>query len=464
ERLERLIEEGGKNGKPVLAHCVVKAHRKPSTFENVTARIPGETEEEVLLIAHLCHPRGSANDNLSGVAAALEAARALKQAIAGGLLPVPKRSIRILLVPEYLGSYAYVSQTDRRGKEQAVGGLDLDMVGSSQNNHNGPLSICDTPGAAPSFVTALAWAIHKTLQDDECITSKHGFVPLFTGCFTGFRGGSDHAVFSDPVLRTPTPMLGQEPDFLYHTSGDLPETLDPFILTKSATLAAVYAYTLAALSERDVRTVLGTVLEMLSLRLTDLYGQYRDALFSEEAYLAYTQNIIDRTVDAVADLTRFFPGKETSVRQLIARGQSSVREAAALQLSVLVGEETASELAAGARIPVHPNAKPFWDDAAYAWTPARTFVGPVHDLKKILRARGKSEEAYEAYVGAVPEYGIASIEHQLEYYIDGKRTCAEIVNAALLESQGARDFETLYKYLLLLEEAELIVRRGKDGI
>jgi Zn-dependent M28 family amino/carboxypeptidase len=43
----------------------------------VTARLAGESEREILVVSHLCHPRPGANDNASGAAAALEAARTL---------------------------------------------------------------------------------------------------------------------------------------------------------------------------------------------------------------------------------------------------------------------------------------------------------------------------------------------------------------------------------------------------
>ena len=35
-------------------------------FEVVTAFIPGETDQEVAVLSHLCHPQPSANDNASG--------------------------------------------------------------------------------------------------------------------------------------------------------------------------------------------------------------------------------------------------------------------------------------------------------------------------------------------------------------------------------------------------------------
>src|SRR6185369_8001807 len=72
----------------------------------LSGRLPGASPQEALVISHLCHPRPSANDNASGAAANLEAARALAVLISRGELAAPARSLRFLWVPELTGSYA----------------------------------------------------------------------------------------------------------------------------------------------------------------------------------------------------------------------------------------------------------------------------------------------------------------------------------------------------------------------
>ena len=56
---------------PVVLHAHVRAGRKPGTYQVVTAGISGRTRGQVLILAHLCHPQWSANDNASGCAAAM---------------------------------------------------------------------------------------------------------------------------------------------------------------------------------------------------------------------------------------------------------------------------------------------------------------------------------------------------------------------------------------------------------
>ena len=50
-------------------------------LEVVEATLPGKCDEEVLLTAHLCHPKCSCNDNASGVSVAMEAIRVIKELV-----------------------------------------------------------------------------------------------------------------------------------------------------------------------------------------------------------------------------------------------------------------------------------------------------------------------------------------------------------------------------------------------
>lgn len=67
--------------------------------------ILGETDDEVLISAHCCHP-GMCNDNLSGVGVAIELAREL---LAG---PRRRLSYRFLFVPGTIGSIAWLARNE----------------------------------------------------------------------------------------------------------------------------------------------------------------------------------------------------------------------------------------------------------------------------------------------------------------------------------------------------------------
>ena len=102
-----------KGKRKVRLHAKVNSRLYSGKIENVTAVIKGRTDEEVLVVAHLCHPQHSANDNASGCGAVIEVARVLRKLVVEKRLPRPKRTIRFLLVPEMTGTYAYLATNKR---------------------------------------------------------------------------------------------------------------------------------------------------------------------------------------------------------------------------------------------------------------------------------------------------------------------------------------------------------------
>jgi aminopeptidase-like protein len=82
--------------------------------------VPGETEEEVLVSCHVCHP-SLANDNLSGIAVATRLARMLGERR-------PRFTYRFLFVPGTIGSITWLARNeDRLGRIRH--GLVLACVG-----------------------------------------------------------------------------------------------------------------------------------------------------------------------------------------------------------------------------------------------------------------------------------------------------------------------------------------------
>jgi hypothetical protein len=67
-----------------------------------------------------------------------------------------------------------------------------------------------------------------------------------------FGGGSDHAVFVDPLLGVPCPMLIQWPDRYYHSSHDTPDKCDPASLAHAARCAATFAGFLASAGAEEL--------------------------------------------------------------------------------------------------------------------------------------------------------------------------------------------------------------------
>jgi len=239
---ERLEED---ENEELRVHAKVDAEFYNGTCEDVTAVVRGqELPQEVLVVAHLCHPLPSANDNASGCAAAMESARCLNKLISDGELPRPRRTIRFLLVPEMTGTYAYLA-THEKKISKIIAGVNLDMVGQDQDVTKGSLLVEKTPEANPSYVNCLIAKIMKDLAKGGESFGGTGEYALFKWAVTPYSGGSDHYILSDPSVGVPTPTIIHWPDLYYHTSQDTIDKVSAEELKRVVMMTSTYAYFLA---------------------------------------------------------------------------------------------------------------------------------------------------------------------------------------------------------------------------
>lgn len=227
----------------------------------ISAVFPGASDEEVVIVSHLCHPQPSANDNASGAAAALEAARALhaiRAARAARGEPPPARTVRFLWMPELTGTFAWLGgDPERAGRIAAA--LNLDMVGEDQARCGSRLLIEHPPCFAASFAEELLRRVRFASQDWVTSFSGPGHYGLARLGEVPYSGGSDHAVFVDPAIGVPCPMLIQWPDRFYHSSHDTPDKVDPASLALAARSAVAYADVLSRAGEAEVASLAGMV-------------------------------------------------------------------------------------------------------------------------------------------------------------------------------------------------------------
>src|SRR5699024_10850671 len=106
----------------------IDAEIHDGSIEVVEATLPGKSEETILICAHLCHPHASANDNASGVSGAMETMIALHDAIAKGKLAPLEKQVKMILVPEFTGTFHYLY--DGRKWERYVAAINMDMIGA----------------------------------------------------------------------------------------------------------------------------------------------------------------------------------------------------------------------------------------------------------------------------------------------------------------------------------------------
>jgi hypothetical protein len=435
EKLKKLIKKREKDDEkgPVKAKMVIQSELYPGTMEVVDAFIPGETDEEVVVVAHLCHPQPSANDNASGCGALIEVARALNTLIRKNSLKKPKRGIRFLLVPEIHGTVVYLASHPEK-MDHLIAGINLDMVGENQDLCKSSFLLERTPDSMPSFINDLAEIIFEELTRELGNLSDTTTYASFRHAITPFSGGSDHYILSDPTVGVPCPMVIQWPDLFYHSSLDTPEKLDPASLKKASVLTATYAYFIAIAGEKEAEWLALMMGEKAKERLsrkvreilTDTNGK-ESKKEKEINYHGLLDYLLDRELDAL----------------------HSLKKLADIDTTPLVEELDQFVFTERKKIPLQKEKK----EEECTWVPKRKFPGPISTRNILL---GMSFEERKAYEKKQEEYKADRLMGNVAvYWADGERTLSEI-NRLLTYEVGKGSLEFLKWYFAFLAEHDLI--------
>ncbi len=234
----------------------------PRSWRNIYVEFPGAVSpNEVIIVgAHFdSHPNTpGADDNASGVAAALEMARALKDTSTA-------RTIRIVFFNlEEIGLVgsrehaAWMQQRIEQGQEHIVGMLSLEMIGyyaDEPNSQRSPIPAIPgvfTPPTVGDFLgvvanqssAAFARQLVSSMRQAEPALKVEllDFIPGAGEMFPDVRR-SDHSPFWD--IGAPAVMVTDTSEFRtphYHQPSDTPDTIDVerFTLATRALTGAVW--------------------------------------------------------------------------------------------------------------------------------------------------------------------------------------------------------------------------------
>jgi len=233
---DRLIGELARGAVRLVGEIDAEAY--DGSMNTLEAEIPGSDPDvgEVLVVAHLCHPRPSANDNASGSGLMIEVARALVEM--GKTMPL-RNSVRLLWVAEFNGAIPWaMANAERLRTVRFV--VNLDMVGQSPELLGEPLRVFRIPNARPSFLNACYAPILDRIADDEATRSRQGSRRPLHWIVDRPSGGSDHLVFQASPHALPAVMFGHD-DPYWHTDQDTIEKVDPTRLKHVGLLTALLA-------------------------------------------------------------------------------------------------------------------------------------------------------------------------------------------------------------------------------
>lgn len=187
----------------------------------VEHHLGGEKDDTILLIAHLDHT-GMADDDLSGVAAGLEVMNKLREK------GKTKYSYKLLIVPEMLGSAAYLEEHETL-PEKVKYGIFLEMLGNKNR-----LAL-QKSFEENTILDRVAEYVLKRDHDDHKIDKFRNII-----C-------NDEILFESPGYEIPTISISRYPYPEYHTHLD-----DPSIISEEKLHDAVeHVLNILDILERD---------------------------------------------------------------------------------------------------------------------------------------------------------------------------------------------------------------------
>jgi aminopeptidase-like protein len=467
EQLRSLL----KKGKTVKLNAKVDAQLFSGKLDVITATIKGASKpaEEIFLIAHLCHPKPSANDNASGSGLLLEIARAITSLIRSGKIQHPARTIRFFWVPETMGTVAYLSHHEDTSN-RLVAGLNLDMVGQDQELCKSTLNLDRTPDSLPSYLNDFVCSlIEQSIKEFDSPTA-FGSSSTFRYATTAFSGGSDHAEFAEATTHVPCIMLLQWPDLFYHTSMDTIDKVSEDSLKRVGWITTMAALTLAnadiqaayRIANETVTRAIARVTETSRDATRELFKKTEDSKPRDKPdeialelakimrfHMERMKHVLWREQEAVKSVERLAESPELNAfierccQDIASQGESEVARVKET-LNFIVRESSL-------KLPPEPEETQAEKESGLL-VPKRLFKGTLGDVLK----RTLSDEEYEWYT----QIGEKDREFQKKMYelvnlIDGRRNVRDIVNTVSAE-YSETSIEHVTKFLRDLEKAKLL--------
>jgi len=237
EKIISLIERGEK---VVLRVRVDSVFRDKAYIKVVEAQL-GDGDREIQVYAHICHPGGTVNDNISGSALTLELARTFKRILDKGLDGDLKFKTVFVWFPEYHGSVPYLY---RKQTENIVFGINIDMIGEKQPITDSTLNFVRPPLVMATVYEAILFReLVKSLSTQKTFGGGSGILGYRLD-LVPYSNGSDHDIYLQ--FGVPSVMLNQWPDRYYHTDMDTLDKVDVVLMGRVAKALAKTLYIASA--------------------------------------------------------------------------------------------------------------------------------------------------------------------------------------------------------------------------
>jgi len=477
--LRSALHRLNRESKILQLSAFVRARHRAGQYRALSGLIRGteRPREELIMVAHICHPKPSANDNASGCALLAEMARTLSVLQRNRTLPKFRRSLRFLVLPEWRGTVPWLHR-HRRQTRNMLAVVSLDMVGEDQARCGSTLMVGSTHGVQQHFSgELLARAVRWTAARKG--PSKLRKDSLFRWKTEPYFGGTDHMPFVDPTIGVPGLYMGNLPDHFWHTSEDTPDKTDPNTLERVGTASLIFAHNLLNLADHDRESVLAEAYLAASRRLAA----------AGQELVEQTHAFVPEIKKGLSSWHRFCKdhhrcqGKidhelevESAVLSSCAeglRGRSRrIIKGMALEFGELLGWQAAEihglleeaydrvldhHRIDGTKLRRRMSAA---ERRAHDLIPERIFTGPFPITRLMDKVAKKDRRWLAERIERLYKQHLLEIPF---FYIDGERTALE-VQQKLEHEYGSVDLEIFMEYLQVLRRARFVrLRKVKKG-
>jgi aminoglycoside N3'-acetyltransferase/uncharacterized protein YjhX (UPF0386 family) len=199
QRFVDIFAQGGK----ARVQAFVKSRIYDGEIYTVSGTIPGRTDKEIILLAHIYEP--FITDDASGAFAVIEAARIINELIDAGTIPRPEKTIRFMLGMELYGFSEFFEKPENR--EKALYAINMDCLNFDVRKAGQSVYLRPSANAVPFWGDALLREITLEHLTDYPVRYEHNSI-------------SDDNFMSDHTIGVPSMWLYTRPQPHQHNAID----------------------------------------------------------------------------------------------------------------------------------------------------------------------------------------------------------------------------------------------------
>ena len=291
-------------GEKIVLKAVMNTRVYDGEIYSVTARIPGKSDEELALWAHMYEPFLA--DDAAGVVIPAAIGKALNELVANGTLPPLEKSIRVFFSMERYGFSEFFHNRKRSGK--IISAINMDSVCHRTLELAGVLpELRSSPSSAPCFDTALLREILRKNYPEFPFRETPGNL-------------SDDTFSAEEPFNIPCCWLHTPPAVeRHHNTGEIFAGIDWQIAEMVGYVMAAYlAETATVTAKRGGRDLARRMLKGIKLDAVKEFKRLAESL-KDHSVNSYAGNVIGD------HLVQYFTGRMTSLNRLV-KGLINKRE------------------------------------------------------------------------------------------------------------------------------------------